>query len=46
VRAVDLPKPSGGSRTLGVPTVVDRLVQQAVLQVLQPIFESGFSESS
>ena len=46
VRAVDLPKPSGGIRTLGVPTVVDRLLQQALLQVLQPIFESGFSESS
>jgi RNA-directed DNA polymerase len=46
VRAVDIPKPSGGVRTLGVPTVVDRLIQQAVLQVLQPIFDSGFSESS
>ena len=42
VRAVDIPKPSGGVRTLGVPTVVDRLIQQAVLQVLQPIFEDGF----
>jgi len=46
VRAVDIPKPSGGVRTLGVPTVVDRLIQQAVLQVLQPIFEGGFSQSS
>lgn len=46
VRAVDIPKPSGEVRTLGVPTVVDRLIQQALLQVLQPIFESGFSESS
>jgi RNA-directed DNA polymerase len=46
VRAVDIPKPSGGIRTLGVPTVVDRLIQQAVLQVLQPIFEDGFSQSS
>ncbi len=46
VRAVDIPKPTGGVRTLGVPTVVDRLIQQAVLQVLQPIFEGGFSESS
>ena len=46
VRAVDIPKPAGGVRTLGVPTVVDRLIQQAVLQVLQPIFEGGFSESS
>lgn len=46
VRAVDIPKPSGGVRTLGIPTVLDRLIQQAVLQVLQPIFEPGFSESS
>jgi RNA-directed DNA polymerase len=46
VRAVDIPKPQGGVRTLGVPTVVDRLVQQALLQVLQPIFEPGFSDSS
>lgn len=46
VHAVDIPKPQGGVRTLGVPTVVDRLIQQAVLQVLQPIFEPGFSESS
>jgi RNA-directed DNA polymerase len=43
---VDIPKPSGGVRTLGVPTVVDRLIQQALLQILQPIFEGGFSESS
>jgi RNA-directed DNA polymerase len=33
VRAVDIPKPSGGVRTLGVPSVVDRLIQQALLQV-------------
>ena len=46
VRAVDIPKPSGGVRTLGVPTVVDRLIQQALLQVLQPLFEPRFSESS
>jgi RNA-directed DNA polymerase len=46
VRAVDIPKPSGGVRTLGVPSVVDRLIQQALLQVLQPIFEPRFSESS
>jgi len=46
VRAVDIPKPTGGVRTLGVPSVVDRLIQQAVLQVLQPIFEGGFSQSS
>ena len=46
VRAVDIPKPTGGVRTLGIPTVVDRLIQQALLQVLQPIYEPGFSESS
>ncbi|HIE1652656.1 TPA: group II intron reverse transcriptase/maturase [Burkholderia cenocepacia] len=46
VRAVDIPKPAGGMRTLGIPTVVDRLIQQAVLQILQPIYEPGFSESS
>lgn len=46
VRAVDIPKPSGGVRTLGIPTVLDRLIQQALLQVLQPIVEATFSESS
>ncbi|MES2784716.1 MAG: group II intron reverse transcriptase/maturase [Pseudomonadota bacterium] len=46
VRAVDIAKPQGGVRTLGVPTVVDRLIQQALLQVLQPVFEPGFSDSS
>jgi RNA-directed DNA polymerase len=46
VRAVDIPKPSGGTRTLGVPTVVDRLVQQALHRVLQPLFEPTFSEGS
>lgn len=46
VRAVDIPKPSGGKRTLGVPTVVDRLVQQALHQVLQPLFEPEFSDGS
>jgi len=46
IRAVDIPKLSGGVRTLGVPTVVDRLIQQALLQVLQPIFEDGFSQWS
>jgi RNA-directed DNA polymerase len=43
---VDLPKPSGGVRTLGIPTLVDRLIQQALHQVLSPIFEPGFSEAS
>ena len=46
IRAVDIPKPTGGVRTLGIPTVLDRLIQQALHQVLQPIFETGFSESS
>lgn len=46
VRAVDIPKPSGGVRTLGIPTVLDRLIQQALLQVLQPIVEATFSRSS
>jgi RNA-directed DNA polymerase len=46
VRRVDIPKPQGGVRTLGVPTVVDRLIQQALNQVMQPIFEPTFSDSS
>ena len=46
VRRVEIPKPDGGVRLLGVPTVIDRMVQQAVLQVLQPIFEPKFSDSS
>jgi group II intron reverse transcriptase/maturase len=46
VRRVDIPKPMGGVRTLGVPTVVDRLIQQALHQVLQPLFEPTFSEGS
>ena len=46
VRRVDIPKPTGGVRTLGVPTVVDRLIQQALHQVLQPQFEPTFSEHS
>ena len=46
VRRVDIPKPQGGVRTLGVPTVVDRLIQQALHQVMQPMFEPSFSTSS
>ena len=46
VRKVEIPKPQGGVRTLGIPTVVDRLIQQALHQVLQPLFEPEFSESS
>lgn len=46
VRRVDIPKPQGGVRTLGVPTVVDRLIQQALHQVMQPLFEPTFSDGS
>ena len=47
VRGVEIPKPGKkGTRRLGIPTVVDRLIQQALLQVLSPVFEPGFSESS
>jgi len=46
VRRADISKPQGGMRTLGIPTVVDRLIQQALNQVLQPIFEPDFSEAS
>jgi RNA-directed DNA polymerase len=46
VRQVEIPKPGGGMRQLGIPTVQDRLMQQALHQVLQPIFDPGFSASS
>ncbi len=46
VRGVEIPKPGGGVRQLGIPTVVDRLVQQAILQVLEVLFDPTFSDSS
>jgi len=46
VRVVEIPKPGGGMRRLGIPTVLDRFIQQAVLQVLTPVFDPTFSESS
>ncbi|MGJ8656654.1 MAG: reverse transcriptase domain-containing protein, partial [Akkermansiaceae bacterium] len=46
VKAVDIPKPDGGVGTLGIPTVIDRLIQQAIAQVLDPIFDPHFSETS
>ena len=46
VRRVDIPKPQGGTRMLGIPTLTDRLIQQALHQVLSPLFEPTFSDSS
>jgi RNA-directed DNA polymerase len=46
VRGVEIPKPGGGVRLLGIPTAVDRLIQQALHQVLMPLFDPDFSEAS
>jgi RNA-directed DNA polymerase len=46
VRRVEIPKPDGGVRLLGIPAATDRLIQQALLQVLTPVFDPEFSEQS
>ena len=46
VKRVEIPKPDGGVRLLGVPAMIDRMIQQAISQVIMPIFEKEFSENS
>ena len=46
VRGVQIPKPNGKTRLLGIPTVIDRMVQQAIVQVLSPLFDPHFSDNS
>jgi RNA-directed DNA polymerase len=46
VKRVEIPKPGGGLRALGIPTVVDRFIQQAILQVLAPVYDPTFSPAS
>ena len=46
IREVPIPKPNGGMRTLGIPNVQDRLIQQAILQALTPVFDPGMSAHS
>lgn len=46
VKRVEIPKDNGGTRNLGIPVVMDRVIQQAICQVLTPVFEPHFSESS
>jgi RNA-directed DNA polymerase len=46
VRRKEIPKPDGGVRKLGIPTVVDRIIQQAIAQQLTPIYETLFSDNS